>query len=429
MGDGGASVHCRPHVSPARRSRTATCCTCCRCKELRTRYKKSVLGWAWSLLNPLTQMLIFSVIFLYVFKASPPIGDPSGLQELPAVLPVRAAAVQLLLDLRSASSIGAVQGGAGLIKKVQFPHEHLVFSVIVAQFVTLLIELVVLTVAMLIAGNMVLPWLPVLLLILVLLALFTTGVALMLAAATSSTTTSTTCGASSPSSCSTPRRSSTTRPTIELSALAARSPTTARPAASSPPIHNVMYDLRMPGLGRIAPARSCSRSASFFIGRVGVQPPVAALRRGDVTMADASRSRSSTSPRRSASTTRRRTRSSSSSPARAATATTSSPRSKDVIFDVQRGRGVRRHRAERVGQVDAAEVHGRHPPAERRQRARAQADVGAARARRRLPPRAVRARQRVPQRGDPRHGAQATSPPASTTSSSSPASSASSTRR
>ena len=80
-------------------------------------------------------------------------------------------------------SIGAVQGGAGLIKKVQFPHEHLVFSVIVAQFVTLMIELVVLTVAMLIAGNMVLPWLPVLLLLLVLLAVFTTGVALALAAA------------------------------------------------------------------------------------------------------------------------------------------------------------------------------------------------------------------------------------------------------
>ena len=68
-------------------------------RELRTRYKKSVLGWAWSLLNPLTQMVIFSVIFLYVFKQMPPIGDPSGLQELPALLPLRAAAVQLLLDL------------------------------------------------------------------------------------------------------------------------------------------------------------------------------------------------------------------------------------------------------------------------------------------------------------------------------------------
>ena len=96
---------------------------------------------------------------------------------------MRAAAVQLLLDLGRRLRSATVQGGAGLIKKVQFPHEHLVFSVVVAQFVTLLIELVVLTVALLIAGNMVLPWLPVLLLMLGLLSLFTTGVALLLSAA------------------------------------------------------------------------------------------------------------------------------------------------------------------------------------------------------------------------------------------------------
>jgi ABC-type polysaccharide/polyol phosphate export permease len=151
-------------------------------RELRTRYKKSVLGWAWSLLNPITQMLIFSVIFLYVFKATPPIGDPSGLQNFPlyflsGVLPFNFFAISV------GTSIGAVQNGSGLIKKVQFPHEHLVYSVIVAQFVTLLIELLVLAAAMLIAGNMVLPWIPVLLFILLCLTLFTTGVALVLAAA------------------------------------------------------------------------------------------------------------------------------------------------------------------------------------------------------------------------------------------------------
>jgi ABC-type polysaccharide/polyol phosphate export permease len=151
-------------------------------KELRTRYKKSVLGWAWSLLNPLTQMIIFSVIFLLVFEQPKPVGDPSGLKSFPlyflsGVLPFN------FFSISVGVAIGSVQGGAGLIKKVQFPHEHLVFSVIVAQFVTLLIELAVLTVALLIAGNMVLPWLPVLLLVLGLLAMFTTGVALMLSAA------------------------------------------------------------------------------------------------------------------------------------------------------------------------------------------------------------------------------------------------------
>src|SRR4026209_1555060 len=138
-------------------------------KELRTRSKKSVLGWAWSLLNPLTQMVIFSIIFLKVFIQTPPIGDPSGLQNFPlyflcGLLPFNFFAISVGV------SMGNVQGGAGLIKKVQFPHEHLVFSVIIAQFVTLLIELVVLTVAMLFAGNDVLPWLPVLMVLLVLLA-------------------------------------------------------------------------------------------------------------------------------------------------------------------------------------------------------------------------------------------------------------------
>ena len=79
--------------------------------------------------------------------------------------------------------VGGVQGGAGLIKKVRFPHEHLVFSVIVAQFVTLMIELGLLTVVMLAFGNNVLPWLLPLMLVLLMLAAFSSGVALVLSAA------------------------------------------------------------------------------------------------------------------------------------------------------------------------------------------------------------------------------------------------------
>jgi ABC-type polysaccharide/polyol phosphate export permease len=151
-------------------------------KELRTRYKKSVLGWAWSMFNPLSQMIIFSIIFLKVFKAVPPVGDPSGLKNFPlyflsGVLPFN------FFSLTIGASIGNVQGGSGLIKKVQFPHEHLVFSIVMAQFVTLMIEVSLLTAAMLLAGNMVLPWLPVLFAILLLLAVFTTGLALVLSAA------------------------------------------------------------------------------------------------------------------------------------------------------------------------------------------------------------------------------------------------------
>jgi ABC-type polysaccharide/polyol phosphate export permease len=151
-------------------------------KELRTRYRKSILGWTWSLLNPLSQMLIFSFLFLVVFKADPPIGDPSGLEAFPlyflsGLLPFQ------FFSISVTTAMGVVEGNASLIKKVSFPHEHLVWSVVLAQVITLLIEIAVLAIALQIAGAMVLPWLIVVLPLIGLLMLFTTGLALALSAA------------------------------------------------------------------------------------------------------------------------------------------------------------------------------------------------------------------------------------------------------
>jgi ABC-type polysaccharide/polyol phosphate export permease len=232
-------------------------------KELRTRYKKSILGWAWSLLNPLTQMAIFTVIFLYIFKATKPIGDPSDLENFPlyflcGLLPFN------FFSISVSVSMGAVQGGAGLIKKVQFPHEHLVFSVVVAQFLTLLIELAVLTVALLIAGNMVLPWLLPLTLVLALLAVFTSGVALALAAANvffhdvnylwgilAQVLFYATPVIWDPNTVGVPW----------LQKLANYGPTGSFIIA----VHNILYDLRMPGPGRLAYLAVVS-FATFFAG-------------------------------------------------------------------------------------------------------------------------------------------------------------------
>ncbi|MEY3357239.1 MAG: hypothetical protein RIR87_298, partial [Actinomycetota bacterium] len=32
-------------------------------RELRAKYRRSILGWGWSMLNPLSQMLIYTVVF------------------------------------------------------------------------------------------------------------------------------------------------------------------------------------------------------------------------------------------------------------------------------------------------------------------------------------------------------------------------------
>uniref|UniRef100_UPI00374F1CA3 ABC transporter permease n=1 Tax=uncultured Ilumatobacter sp. TaxID=879968 RepID=UPI00374F1CA3 len=120
-------------------------------KELRTRYRKSILGWAWSLLNPLSQMIIFSIIFLKVFDGNAPRGAASGLDNFPlyflsGLLPFQ------FFSISVTAAIGNVQGGASLIKKVAFPHEHLVFSIVIAQLVTIGIELVVLSISFLFFG-------------------------------------------------------------------------------------------------------------------------------------------------------------------------------------------------------------------------------------------------------------------------------------
>jgi ABC-type polysaccharide/polyol phosphate export permease len=151
-------------------------------KELRTRYRKSILGWSWSLLNPISQMVIFSFVFLYVFRAPTPVGDPSGVENFPLYFLVGLLPFQFF-SISVTTAIASVEGGSSLIKKVAFPHEHLVFSVVVAQGVTLLIELGVLAVALLFAGAMVLPWIPVMVLLMALMSVFVMGVALALSAA------------------------------------------------------------------------------------------------------------------------------------------------------------------------------------------------------------------------------------------------------
>ena len=49
-------------------------------RELRSRYKRSTLGWTWSLLNPLSSVLIYWAVFGVFLKVVPPVGHPSGQQ-------------------------------------------------------------------------------------------------------------------------------------------------------------------------------------------------------------------------------------------------------------------------------------------------------------------------------------------------------------
>src|SRR2546428_11466197 len=96
-------------------------------RELRGKYKRSVLGWTWSLLNPLSTVLIFSLIFGFFLKIQPPVGHPSGLHNF-AVFLLCGLLPWNYLSGAMTQSMGALVGNSNLIKKVYFPREMLVVA-------------------------------------------------------------------------------------------------------------------------------------------------------------------------------------------------------------------------------------------------------------------------------------------------------------
>ena len=150
-------------------------------RELRTKYRKSVLGWTWSMLNPLATVAIYSFLFGYLFGADAPAGVHSGVKAfalylLCALLPWN---FFMLVTNMGMSSIIA---NAGLVKKVAFPREVLVFANTMHGLVQFSIELLLLTVVLVIAGSYFFVWIPVIILQMLLLAFFASGLALALAA-------------------------------------------------------------------------------------------------------------------------------------------------------------------------------------------------------------------------------------------------------
>lgn len=151
-------------------------------REVRGKYKRTALGHGWSLLSPIASLAIFSLVFGVLLKVSPPQGDPSGLDLFvlwlaAGLLPWTFFSGALLAGMASLAA------NAGLITKVYFPREILVSSVVLSFTVTFSVEMVVLVVALLVAGASPLPFLPLVVVAMALLTLFALGLALVLSIA------------------------------------------------------------------------------------------------------------------------------------------------------------------------------------------------------------------------------------------------------
>jgi lipopolysaccharide transport system permease protein len=83
-------------------------------------------------------------------------------------------------SLITSLGLGAISANAGLVRRVAFPREVLVFSNVLHACVQFSIEMALLLIVLLIAGSPFLPWLPLVIFTSILLAVFATGIALAL---------------------------------------------------------------------------------------------------------------------------------------------------------------------------------------------------------------------------------------------------------
>jgi len=142
--------------------------------SLRMRYNNSILGFLWSLGNPLFFLVIFAFVNQVMFANRTP---NYSIFALSALIPWNFFQAGIM------SSMNSITGGRYLLTKLPFPREILPLSGILAELVNSSMALLVIIVIDLLVERTLSPALLLLPLLVALLALFTAGVGLLLATA------------------------------------------------------------------------------------------------------------------------------------------------------------------------------------------------------------------------------------------------------
>lgn len=112
-------------------------------RDIKLRYRRSFLGYLWSVLNPLMIMMVMSVVFSRMFRF-----------EIPHY-PVYLLAGQILFNYNSEATnnaMSSITGSGALLKKTYVPKYIFTVSKVISAFVNLLFSLAALVLVILITG-------------------------------------------------------------------------------------------------------------------------------------------------------------------------------------------------------------------------------------------------------------------------------------
>src|SRR3954471_13105901 len=115
-------------------------------RDVKARYRGSVLGFFWSFINPLLLLLIYTYVLAYVMPRFAPGQEPHPLVDAPPYTPFLFCGLLPWTWFASSlnESAGVLISGGNLIKKVLFPAEVLPIVTVLSNMVHFLFGLVVL---------------------------------------------------------------------------------------------------------------------------------------------------------------------------------------------------------------------------------------------------------------------------------------------
>lgn len=149
-------------------------------RELSGKYKSTVFGQLWSLMNPIATIIIYSLVFGLIFRIQPPPGDPSGLDNFAVFLVVGLLPWLFFANVLNQSAQSIVSNAA-LVQKVYFPRALIPISLSIATFTNWVIEMAVLVAVLALLGANVFVYLPLVVVAMVVLAVFATGLGMAVA--------------------------------------------------------------------------------------------------------------------------------------------------------------------------------------------------------------------------------------------------------
>lgn len=103
-------------------------------RELRGRYKGSILGFLWTYINPLCQVIVYSAVFSVIFKIDI---DKFYLYLIVGMMP------WTFFQSSIQGGASCIRGHADMIKKIYFPREVVPISFVTSTFVNMLLSFII----------------------------------------------------------------------------------------------------------------------------------------------------------------------------------------------------------------------------------------------------------------------------------------------